>query len=61
MDINNIPNNKKDAELFLNAQKLALLELAAEISSGKVLSTSSVDSYLWSEVEMIDLLLEGNE
>lgn len=59
MDINNIPNNKKDAELFLNAQKLALLELAAEVSSGNVISTCSVDTYVWSEIEIIDLLLDG--
>ncbi len=58
MDINNIPTSKKDAEIYLGAYKQALMDLAAEISTNKVSSTSDVDVHVWSNIETVDLILE---
>ena len=55
----NIPNNKKDAEIFLNAKKIQLLELAAKIQNGEIETMTQVSGFIWNEIEQIDEELEG--
>ncbi len=57
----NVPNNKKDAEIFLNAKKIQLLELNAKISTGEISTMSQVSAFAWSEIAEIEELIESGD
>lgn len=58
MNTDNIPKDKKGANIHLTACKLQLLELAALIINGKATSLDDINKAIWTEIEKIDLLLE---
>lgn len=55
----NMPNNKAQAEIYLNAQKVQLLDLGEAIVSGKITKFSEVNGYILKEVNRIEASLEG--
>ncbi len=57
----NVPNNKKDAEIFLNAKKIQLLELAAKISKGEIETVAQVSVFAWAEIEAIEESIESGD
>ena len=54
----NVPNNKKDAEIFLNAKKIQLLELAAKIQNAEIETITQVSGFIWNDIEQIDEAIE---
>ena len=55
----NIPNNKKDAEIFLKAKKIQLLELMVKIQNGEIETMTQVSGFIWNEIEQIDEAVES--
>ncbi len=60
MDKGNIPSSKQQADIFLSAYKLALLDLLASINNN-TLTVADVSTHAWAEIEEIDSMLEGGE
>ena len=61
MDIGSIPSGKKEAELFLGAKKIQLLELAAEIQNGNIETMAHVSGFIWNEIEQLDEMIESGD
>jgi hypothetical protein len=60
MNVHNIPQDKKQAEIYLKGAKDALLYIAKKISS-ESLNVNQVSGYIWNEVDSIDAMLKGEE
>ena len=55
----NMPNDNLGADIYLNARKEILMELAALISSDKIGNIYEVSVFVWDNIKVIDRRLEG--
>ena len=55
----NIPNDNLHADIYLNARKEILMELATLISSDKTGNIYEVSVFVWDNIKIIDRRLEG--
>jgi hypothetical protein len=55
----NMPSNNLHADIYLKARKLMLIQIAELIGDGSISNLVDIHHFVWSEIEVIDKLIEG--
>ena len=55
----NIPNNKKDAEIYLSAYKQAFLDIAAKVSTQEIGTDDNANKYIWGSIKEAEEIMES--
>ena len=59
MEDPNMPNDKHEAKIYLDARKQILIDVLREVSKHRLYNENQISGLMWNKIEEIDELLEN--